>query len=569
MKKLSILFLLIAGHVMSQQNPATKTNYTPTYSECIKFYEQLYTKYKQGHLHAFGTTDAGQPLHVFTISDKAYTHISELSNKTIVFINNGIHPGEPDGINASMMLCEEVLKNYSQYAPLFKNVVLAFVPVYNIDGMLNRSSSSRANQDGPAEYGFRGNGKNLDLNRDFIKMDSRNAWALVEAFQAFQPHVFVDTHVSNGSDYPYTFTYFFSHKDLLLEPLKNSLQILETGLNAEMKLKGHNIFPYVNSFEDIPDSGIASFYDSPRFSSGYAAIHNTIGLVVETHMLKPFDERVKATYDGLMAVFKTTAANATKIYEAKKEAKTFAKTKKQFDLNFEMDSTTFQTLSFNKFNAVYKKSEVTGLQRLYYDRSAPSTIKVKFFDHLKSNLSITKPKYYIVSQAWNNIIEKLNYNKIKYKTIKNDTTVNVKVYYLEDFKTALQPYENHYLHRNLKLRTEQQSLKFLKGDALIPCNTENDYFILSVLEPQSVDSYFAWNEFDAILQQKEWFSDYVFEEKAKDILQKDPQLNADFEKKKAEDAKFSASAFEQLYFIYKRSPYYEKSHRRYPVFRIE
>jgi Zinc carboxypeptidase len=569
MKSIYLFLFVFIINGPAQNQVYAKPNYTPTYAECIKFYEQLFAKYKQGHLHAFGTTDAGQPLHVFTISDKPYTHISELKNKTIILINNGIHPGEPDGINASMMLCEELLMNFPKYASLFKNVVLAFVPVYNIEGMLNRSASSRANQDGPAEYGFRGNGKNLDLNRDFIKMDSRNAWALVEAFQAFQPHVFVDTHVSNGSDYPYTFTYFFSHKDLLLEPLKNSLQILETGLNSEMKLKGHTIFPYVNSLEDIPDSGIAGFYDSPRYSSGYAAIHNTIGLVIETHMLKPFDERVKATYDGLMSVFKSTADNATKIFEARQAAKNLAKSKKQFDLSFEMDSTTFQTLSFKKFNAIYKKSEVTGLQRLYYDRSAPSTINVKFFDRLKSNLNIAKPKYYIVSQAWDAVIEKLNYNKIKYKILKNDSAINVSAYYLEDFKTTPQPYENHYSHRNLKLRTEKQNLQFFKGDVLIPCNTENDYFILSVLEPQSIDSYFTWNEFDAVLQQKEWFSDYVFEERAKELLQKDPQLKSDFEKKKAEDAKFSNNAFEQLYFIYKRSPYYEKSHRRYPVFRIE
>jgi murein tripeptide amidase MpaA len=127
--------------------------------------------------------------------------LNELKNKTIILVNNGIHPGEPDGINASMMLCETILKDYAKYAPLFKNVVLAFIPVYNVEGMLNRNSTSRANQDGPAEYGFRGNGKNLDLNRDFIKMDSRNAWAFVELFQSLQPHVFIDTHVSNGADY--------------------------------------------------------------------------------------------------------------------------------------------------------------------------------------------------------------------------------------------------------------------------------------------------------------------------------------------------------------------------------
>ncbi len=569
MRKLSILFLVMAMNVMSQQNPALKSNYSPTYSECIKFYEQLYAKYKHARLHTFGQTDAGQPLHLFTISDQAYTKWSDLKNKTIILVNNGIHPGEPDGINASMMMCEAILKDYAKYAPLFKNVVLAFIPVYNVDGMLNRNTSSRANQIGPIEYGFRANGKNLDLNRDFIKMDSRNAWAFVELFQTLQPHILIDTHVSNGADYPYTFTYFFSHKDLLLEPLKKSLQTLESGLNSEMLKKGHAIFPYVNAIDEIPDSGIASFYDSPRYSSGYAAIHNTIGLVIETHMLKPFDERVKATYDALWSVLTMTSNYAIEIFEAKKEAKIFAKRKKQFDLNFEIDTSTFQTLVFNKYNAVYKKSELTGLQRLFYDRNVKGTVNVKFFDHLKSKLSITKPNYYVFSQAWNSIMDKLEHNKIPFKVLKQDSQIKVMAYYIEDFKTTNLPYEQHYLHRNLKVKSEQQVLQFLKGDILVPCNTDHDYFLMSVLEPQALDSYFSWNFFDGILQQKEGYSDYVFEDLAIKLLETDAALKLDFEAKRKTDDKFAKNANAQLDFIYKRSPYYEKSHMRYPIFRIE
>jgi hypothetical protein len=553
----------------AQQNALFKSNYTPTYSECIKFYEQLYTKYKQGHLHAYGQTDAGQPLHLFTITNQSYTHLNELKGKTIILINNGIHPGEPDGINASMQMCEEILKNFKKYEPLFKNVVLAFIPVYNIEGMLNRGANSRANQDGPAEYGFRGNGKNLDLNRDFIKMDSKNAWAFVELFQALKPHVFIDTHVSNGSDYPYTFTYFFSHQDLLIGSLKDTRTLLASGLQNEMKQKGHDIFHYVNAFDDIPDSGIASFYDSPRYSSGYAALHNVVGLVMETHMLKPFDERVKATSDALWSILKVTADNASKIADNKEKAMSVVKQQKQFDLNFIEDTSRYIKLPFRNFEASYPMSKVTGLKRLYYDRTKSNTIDVKYFDRLSPTLSITKPKYYIFSQAWQDVIDKLSHNKVKYRTLKSDSIVSVYTYYIEDYKTGLQPYENHYLHKNISARKEVQKIQFYKGDVIVPCNTENDYFVLSVLEPQAIDGYFAWNTFDAILQQKEWFSDYVFEDKALEILNNDPQLKIDFEKKKLEDKKFASSSFDQLYYIYKRSSYYERSHKRYPVFRIE
>ena len=88
-----------------------------------------------------------------------------------------------------------------------------FIPQYNVGGASRRNCCTRANQDGPEGYGFRGNAANLDLNRDFIKMDSRNAEAFVALFRAMDPDVFVDTHTSNGADYPYTMTLITTQED--------------------------------------------------------------------------------------------------------------------------------------------------------------------------------------------------------------------------------------------------------------------------------------------------------------------------------------------------------------------
>jgi hypothetical protein len=89
-----------------------------------------------------------------------------------------------------------------------KNTIIVCIPVYNIGGALNRNSTSRANQDGPG--GFRGNARNYDLNRDFIKSDTRNTKSFVEIFHTINADVFIDNHVSNGSDYQYKLTYIMS-----------------------------------------------------------------------------------------------------------------------------------------------------------------------------------------------------------------------------------------------------------------------------------------------------------------------------------------------------------------------
>ena len=85
--------------------------------------------------------------------------------------------------------------------------------------MLNRSSNSRANQNGPNEYGFRGNAQNLDLNRDFIKMDTENSFTFAKIFHDLNPDVFVDNHVSNGADYQYVLTYISSLRQRLAPSL--------------------------------------------------------------------------------------------------------------------------------------------------------------------------------------------------------------------------------------------------------------------------------------------------------------------------------------------------------------
>ncbi|TAG50825.1 MAG: hypothetical protein EAZ27_14140, partial [Cytophagales bacterium] len=79
--------------------------------------------------------------------------------------------------------------------------------------------------------------------------------------------------------------------------------------------------------------------------------------------------------------------------------------------------------------------------------------------------------------------------------------------------------------------------------------------------------FFNWNFFDSILQQKEGFSSYVFEDIAEKLLNENNNLKQKFEEKKKNDKKFEENPAAQLEFIYQNSPHYEKTHNRYPVFR--
>jgi hypothetical protein len=261
-----------------EQNP----NQTLTYHETIDCYEKMAKAYPGiFRLTPVGSTDSGHPLHVAVFSKEGIFEPEKIrqAGKRILLINNGIHPGEPEGIDATVLLLREYLQNPEKQKAL-SNMVLVVIPVYNIDGCLNRGSYSRVNQDGPESYGFRANARNYDLNRDFVKCDSRNARTFNQIFRTWNPDIFVDNHTSNGADYQYTMTLIATHHNKLEAPLGAFLQeTMLPELYADMAKRGWEMIPYVDSHGETPDSGITGFVDYGRYSTGYAAFWNTIGFM--------------------------------------------------------------------------------------------------------------------------------------------------------------------------------------------------------------------------------------------------------------------------------------------------
>jgi hypothetical protein len=564
-----ILFLLTATGALAQQTPFEHSNKkeTATYTEVIHHYQSLAKTYPQAKLITYGPTDFGQPLHLLVLSkDKVFDPVAiRKSNKRILLINNGIHPGEPEGIDASMMLARDLLKENK----LPKNVVICIIPVYNIDGSFNRTSTSRANQNGPTAYGFRGNSRNYDLNRDFIKTDSKNSRAFQEIFNTWQPEIFVDTHTSNGADYQYVMTLIPTQKDKL-HPLLSAYmtKTMIPSLYEGMKKSGYEMIPYVNSVEESPDAGITGFLESPRFSTGYTTLHNTIGFMPETHMLKAYDKRVDATYKLLQHYIDIVVRDAKVIGENKRKADEQTAAQKQFTLEWKLNDKLADEIEFKGYAAKQKRSEVSGLDRLYYDRDEPYTKTIKQWNNFEPAVVIDKPVAYIIPQAWEKVIDLLKLNKVKLQRLQQDTAIEVELYYIADYKTQPRPFEGHYLHSGVKLNTVKRTLQFYEGDYVVYTDQPVNRYVIETLEPQATDSFFNWNFFDSILSMKEHFSAYVFEDTAAELLKRDPGLKARLEQEKAKTPELGKNAEAQLDFVYKNSDYYEKTYSRYPVARL-
>lgn len=566
-----IALLLCCSFTHAQQTPFEKSKgkRSATYFETIDWYKTLVKRSSKILVKEMGPTDAGYPLHLVLISgDGKFAPAAwHKQKKVVILINNGIHPGEPDGIDASMMLVRDIL---DKKIILPENVALAFIPVYNIGGCLNRNSYTRANQNGPEEYGFRGNAQNLDLNRDFTKSDSKEARSFAQLFHFLNPDILIDNHVSDGADYQHTMTLITTQYNKLGPSLGKWLkESFEPSLYKGMSAKGWNLTPYVNFETTDFGKGMEMFIDPPRYSSGYAALFNTLSFIPETHMLKEYSQRVKSTYDLMVTFIEQSAIKSNDIFEQREKANKDAISQQLFPLKWNADSIKYDEIIFKGYETDSAKSDATGLQKMFYNHNKPYTKKIKYYNVFNPADQVQKPVAYIIPQGWWAVIDLLKLNGVIVKQLEKDTDINVNYYHIDDYKSIARPYEKHHKNYAVKVSAKSKVNHFLKGDHIIYLKQPVNRYIVEMLEPTGDDSFFAWNFFDAILQQKEGYSDYRWEDIAADLLKKDPLLKEKLEVKKASDPKFAANSSEILDYIYKNSPYFEKAYLNYPIYRIE
>lgn len=540
---------------------------TATYPEVINYYQDLAAIYSTINLQKIGETDSGEPLHLAIYSRNGEFDLEQLrESNSIVLINNGIHPGESDGIDATMMLFRDLAQDS---IPLPKNTVVAAIPVYNIGGALNRNSFTRTNQNGPKEYGFRGNARNYDLNRDFIKADTKNTRSFYEIFHLINPDVLIDTHVSNGADYQYSLTHLFTqHNKLGGDAGKYLKTDMMPALEKALRKKDLDITPYVNVFNDVPEKGFSQFLDTPRYSTGYASLWNSFGMMIETHMLKSYDQRVHGTYEILRSMIDIADEDAELIKKLRAQAFLNFPKQETYAFDFKVDSTKFSKLQFKGYEAERIESEVTGFDRLQYDTSRPYNREVDYYDNFAASQQVNLPKAYIIPQGWWPVIELLELNNVKMQQFEEDTSMTVEVYRIKDFQTRSEAYEGHYPHSQTIVESGREEVNIRRGDYFVPMNQIAAKYLMATLEPQAPDSFFNWNFFDSVLQQKEGFSPYVFEDVAREFLDENPKVEDEFLTKKKNEPEFASNWYAQLDWIHKKTKNYEPAHLRYPIFRV-
>jgi Zinc carboxypeptidase len=547
-------------------------NQSTIWQACIAFHHQLaqafapWLKFEQA-----GLSDAGVPIHVGVLSEDGVFDPPQIkaAGRAVFFNNNGIHPGEPEGIDACMALVRDLCVDSAQRAAL-RGTVLVYIPVYNVDGCVNRGHSSRVSQLGPEAFGFRGNARHLDLNRDFIKADSLATRSFTQLFTRWDPDVMVDTHTSNGADYQHVMTLIATQPDKLGGATGQHLrQTMLPALYADMVTRGFPMCPYVNPVAQVPDDGIADFLDTPRFSTGYAALHHTIGFMPETHMLKTFSARYHSMHALLNSALSHTAQHASTIRAARAADRAAVAAGAAVPLNWALDKQLSQPFRFSGYRAVHEPSRLGHYPRLRYDRTAPFEKDIAHFNRYRATASAVPPRAYLLPQAWHDVAARLQAHGVPMQRATLAVAVPAQGYRIEHFEKRPLPFEGRHLHDVLELQLETLTAHVALGDWLLTMGGPHDRFVVEVLEPLGADSFFRWAFFDSVLNRKEGFSDYVFEDEAERLLADEPLLRQRFDAWKISHPDRLSDGDAVLNFIYVNSARYaEPEWRLYPVLRL-
>lgn len=559
------LAILTWSIAIAQPEERFKQNMSYEHSELIAEYEKLEMQFSEADLIEYGSTDVGRPLHLFVMNKEKVFDPLSIDDKAVLLIMNGIHPGESCGVDASLKWSYELLSKGN----LPDNVVIAIIPIYNVGGSLNRRPQTRANQNGPQGQGFRGNARNLDLNRDFIKADSRNTQAVYQIFEDWDPDVFVDTHTTDGADFPYNLTLIGTQPDALGPIMGQYMRhLFEPALYEHMTKRGEEIIPYVNVFGEDPLNGWNRFFESPRYSTGYAALRHTFAFVTEAHMLKPYEERVMATYTFLDVMKEYMEDHHQQLKSLRKSSREAVRKAETWPVAWELDTTQLTKLPFKGYQAQMVPMESVPGEKVDFDQDKIIRKEVDYYEWYKSSLEVEVPDFYVLPQAWREVALRLAMNGVVIEPLDRDTMLNLEVEYITEYSNADAPYEGHFVHSGtIKTESEIQEVQLFKGDFLISTDQPAARFIIETLELQATDSYFRWGFFDSALQQKEWYSSYIFDTTAVRMLEEDAALRQDFEAAKEANPQLAKSGGFQMYWLYQHSDLYERK-GRYPVYRV-
>jgi hypothetical protein len=355
--------------------------------------------------------------------------------------------------------------------------------------------------------------------------------------------------------------------------LDQAASALSSALQARLTELGHLPISFYPSFEvdDDPSSGFRTGDPPARFSHAYATTRNRIGILVETHSWRTYQERAAASHDSVQALLEQAIAHGGEWRAACDRADLAARKLGGTEVSLLSSATddSAHTIDFLGYAYERRPSEISGGTWIVYDESKPEVWSVPLRDRVAPASTVTAPRAgYLVPAAYaDRIGALLAIHRIAAVPVKGALTVSGQVFRVTRSEIG-QPYEGRSPAR-LQGAWEAETVELAPGALWVPIDQPGARLALQLFEPSGRDSLAAWGAFNAWLEQKEYLEAYVAEEFARELLARDPAVKAEFERRLAEDATFKADPKARLEFFARRHPSWDTRKDRLPIVKLD
>ena len=550
---------------------------TSSYEETMDFLRRLDEASEAIRLETFGTSAQGRPLPLVVLSaDDAFTpeaaaRLAREDGKPVVLVQNGIHAGEIDGKDASLMLLRDVV--LGRRPELLAAATLLVIPIYNADGHERVSPWNRPNQDGPEEgMGFRTTTSGLDLNRDHLKAVSPEARAVLALFDRWRPHLHVDDHVTDGSDHGWVLTWSWAEPPQIHAAIGAWLAEHMPKVLAATEAKGHPAGPYIDLLDrGDPAQGFTSRIGEPRYATGYYPLRHRPSILVEMHSYKPYRERVLANRDFLAELVVEAGRGGRGLIEAvaAAEAATVAAGRPDAPPStavlswVDAPAPDRLVVPFREWRL--EPSVALGVPILVYGEAVRPT-EVDWFHRPAPETTVARPRGYLVEAGWPEIEERLAAHGLRVERLLRPVDATVETIHVPAPDFADASYQG-LVRIAAEVERRPARMRVPAGTLWVPADQPGFDVAIHLFEPEAPDSLFAWGLLSTVTERKEYIDARVLEPLVREMLAGDPALAAEWAAA-LEDEPFAADPQARWEWWYRRTPYWDPTVGRLPVVRV-
>ncbi len=479
----------------------TDWNETSSYAEVMRHLEQAAALHPRMHLVTFGYTNEGRALPLLVVGpaarDAATPEAVRESGLLRIYLQGNIHAGEVAGKEALLRLVRRLVEG--EHEAWTRDWVLLVGPIYNADGNEAVSLRNRPRQHGPlAGMGTRPNAQGLDLNRDQMKLDSPEGRSLARLLTDWDPHVFVDLHVTNGTRHAYHLTYAPGLHPATPEPLDRFLrdELLPEVTRGVEERYGWHMWHYGNVGNREGVRGWWTFDHRPRFVTNYAGIRSRLGILSEAYSYLDFRDRVIATerfVDGILQFLHPRRDEVRELVEGVVAEDAASLPGRRIPLRAELpvDSPEHEILMGDVVEELNPWSGEVILLRTEVVRPERMPAGVAF----RGVEETTAPEAYLLPPEAGAVAARLRAHGVRVETLEEPWRGVAERFRVDEARAAERPFQNR-TEREVTGGWEVGDAEVAAGGFRVPVRQELGRLAVLLLEPRADDGFLNWGILD-------------------------------------------------------------------------